>query len=407
MKRTMIFNAVVISLLLANSVLSAQLAVKGGTIYTMAGEPITDGTILIQDGKFLEIGSSGDVDIPNGWRTITAEVVTPGLIDAHTTVGLSGMLNQAHDKEQVEKSAPIQPELRAIDAYNGRDELVEWIRNLGVTTVHTGHGPRALISGQTMILKTVQENVSDGVIQPFAMLTGSLGQGGISRDGKKSPGTRAKIISMLRAELIKTGEYLNKIETAEEGKEPARNLRLEALGEVLQGNIPLLLTAHRHQDIGAALRLAKEFEFHLILDGASEAHLMIDDIKEAGVPVIVHPTMMRAEGDAENMTMEMASILDREGIPFALQSGFENYVPKNRVVLFEAAMAAAYGLPFEAALRSITIGAAEILEIDNRVGSIETGKDADLALFDGDPFEHTTHCTVVVIDGEVVKDSPR
>ncbi|MDA0347185.1 MAG: amidohydrolase family protein [Verrucomicrobia bacterium] len=396
-----------IGALLGNSVLSAELAVKAETIYTMDGEAISNGVILIDEGKFLEVGSAADVNIPNGWPTIEAVVVTPGLIDAHTTVGLSGMLNQAHDQEQVEKSSPIQPELRAIDAYNGRDELVDWIRNLGVTTVHTGHGPGSLISGQTMILKTVQQNISGNVIKPFAMITGSLGEDGINRDEKKSPGTRAKTIALLRAELIKTGEYLKKLDSAEEGKEPARDLRLEALGEVLQGNIPLLITAHRHQDIGAALRLAREFGFRLILDGASEAHLIIDDIKEAGVPVIVHPTMMRAGGDSENMTMEMAAILDREGIPFALQSGFESYVPKTRVVLFEAAMASSYGLPFEAALSSITISAAEILEIDDRVGSISVGKDADLALFDGDPFEYTTHCTGVVINGIIVKNTPQ
>ncbi len=390
-------------IVLANVPLSAQLAVKGDTVYTMAGEAISNGVILIEDGKFSSVGSAGDIVIPDGWLTLSAVVVTPGLIDAHTTVGISGLLNQAHDQEQVEKSAPIQPELRAIDAYNARDELVDWVRNLGITTIHTGHGPGALISGQTMILKTDRKNISDGTLNPFAMIAGSLGQGGLSKDEKKSPGTRAKTIALLRADLIKAGEYLEKLEKEEEGKKPDRNLRLEALGEVLQGNIPLLLTAHRHQDIGAALRLAEEFGFRLILDGASEAHLIINDIKDAGVPVIVHPTMMRAGGDKENMTMEMAAILDREGIPFALQSGFESYVPKTRVVLFEAAMAAAYGLAFESALGSITIKAAEILEIDDRVGSIEVGKDADLALFDGDPFEYVTHCTAVVIDGELVK----
>ena len=407
MNRITFFRIFSIGALLVPSVLSAELAVKAETIYTMDGVSISNGVILIDEGKFLEVGSAADVDVPNGWPTIEAVVATPGLIDAHTTVGLSGMLNQSHDQEQVEKSAPIQPELRAIDAYNGRDELVDWIRNLGVTTVHTGHGPGSLISGQTMILKTVQNNISDGVINSFAMITGSLGSAGINRDGKKAPGTRAKTISMLRTQLIKAEEYFKKLDAAEEGKEPARDLSLEALGEVLQGNIPLLITAHRHQDIGAALRLAREFGFRLILDGASEAYLIIDDIKEAGIPVIVHPTMMRAGGDSENMTMEMAAILDREGIPFALQSGFESYVPKTRVVLFEAAMATSYGLPFEAALSSITINAAEILEIDDRVGSITVGKDADLALFDGDPFEYTTHCTAVVIDGIIVNDSPQ
>ncbi len=387
--------------------LSANLAVKGETVYTMAGEAIKAGVVLIEDGKISQIGSADEVRIPDGWNTFSSAVVTPGLVDAHTTVGLSGMLNQAHDQEQVEKSAPMQPELRAIDAYNARDELVDWVRNLGVTTVHTGHGPGSLISGQTMILKTDQTSIGDGVLVPFAMVTGSLGTGGINREAKKSPGTRAKAIALLRTELIKANEYSAKLEKAEEGKEPSRNLRLEALVDVLQGKNPLLLTAHRHQDIGAAIRLAEEFGFKLILDGASEAHLMLEAIKKSGVPVIVHPTMMRAGGDGENMTLEMAAILDREGIPFAIQSGFESYVPKTRVVLFEAGMAAAYGLPFEAALSSITIDAARILGVDDRVGSLEVGKDADLALFDGDPFEYVTHCTAVIINGNVVSDTSR
>ncbi|MBC9868439.1 MAG: amidohydrolase family protein [Opitutae bacterium] len=395
-----------LSFLLALPALFAQLAVEGDVLHTMAGESIPDGVILIREGKFLEVGSSDAVEIPEGWPTLSAAVVTPGLIDARTVVGLSGLLNQKHDQEQLELSAAIQPDLRAFDAYNARDELVDWVRNFGVTTIHTGHAPGALISGQTMILKTDRENISDGILRPYAMLAGSMGRSGFSRNEKKSPGTRAKSIAMLRTQLIKTREYLRKREQADADKEPPRDLKLEALGEVLQGRVPLLLTAHRHQDIVSAIRLAKEFAFPLILDGASEAHLVLEEIKEAGAPVIVHPTMVRAQGELENATLEMAAILEREGILFAMQSGYETYVPKTRVVLFEAAMALAYGLSFEAALRSITINAAKLLGMDDRIGSIEAGKDADLALFDGDPFEYATHCTAVIIDGSVVKEEP-
>ena len=395
-----------LSFLLALPALSAQLAVEGDVLHTMAGESIPDGVILIREGKFLEVGSSDAVEIPEGWPTLSAAVVTPGLIDARTVVGLSGLLNQKHDQEQLELSAAIQPDLRAFDAYNARDELVDWVRNFGVTTIHTGHAPGALISGQTMILKTDRENISDGILRPYAMLAGSMGRSGFSRNEKKSPGTRAKSMAMLRTQLIKTREYLRKREQADADKEPPRDLKLEALGEVLQGRVPLLLTAHRHQDIVNAIRLAKEFAFPLVLDGASEAHLVLEEIKEAGAPVIVHPTMVRAQGELENATLEMAAILEREGILFAMQSGYEAYVPKTRVVLFEAAMALAYGLSFEAALRSITINAAKLLGMDDRIGSIEAGKDADLALFDGDPFEYATHCTAVIIDGSVVKEEP-
>ncbi|MBT5706893.1 MAG: amidohydrolase family protein [Verrucomicrobia bacterium] len=388
------------------SLSAADILVIGDTVYTMAGEPITNGAILIQRGKFAAIGKAEDLKKNGSHQVIRAKVVTPGLIDAHSTVGLSGMLNQPHDQEQVEDSDPMQPELRAIDAYNGRDGLADWIRNLGITTIHTGHGPGSLISGQTMIIKTDRENISDGVIRPLAMIAGALGESGLNRDNG-SPGTRSKAVSLLRAEFIKTQQYQTKRSTAEEGKEPDRNLRLEILAQVLDRKIPFLMTAHRHQDILTAIRIAEEFQFRLILDGASEAHLVLDDIKEAGIPVLVHPSMARPSQDRENMTFEMAKLLQQAGIPFAQQSGFEAYVPKTRVVLFEAAMSITYGLSFEDALKSITINAAKILGIADRVGSIEVGKDADLALFDGDPFEFVTHCVNTIIDGKVVSDAPR
>ena len=133
----------------------------------------------------------------------------------------------------------------------------------------------------------------------------------------------------------------------------------------------------------------------------------MDEIKAACVPVIVHPTMMRSYGDAENLSFENAKLLHDAGISIALQSGYEAYVPKTRVVLFEAAMAAAYGLPKEAALASITKGAAKILGISDRVGSLAPGKDADLAFYDGDPFEYTSHCVGVIIDGASVPVAKR
>ena len=168
-----------------------------------------------------------------------------------------------------------------------------------------------------------------------------------------------------------------------------------------------MITADRAQDIASALRLAQEFELLIWLDGAAEAYTLIDEIKQAGVPVIVHPTMQRATGQRENLSFETAAKLVSAGIPVALQSGYESYVPKTRVVLFEAAMAAANGLTFEQALASITIDAAKLLGVADRVGSLEVGKDGDVALFDGDPFEYTSHCVGVVINGEVVSRERR
>jgi imidazolonepropionase-like amidohydrolase len=379
---------------------AAQLAVQAEMLYTMAGAPLKNGVVLIKDGKIEAVGAN--LTIPNGYRTLKAKVVTPGLIDAHSVVGLAGILNYNHDQDQLELSEAIQPELRAEDAYNAEERLVKWIRDHGVTTVHTGHGPGALASGQTMIVKTDANTVTEAIVQTPAMVAFTLGTS-VSQNYKK-PGTRAKGAAMLREEFLKAQDYAKRMQAKDPSKRPARDLRMEILNEVLTGKLPALFTVHRATDILTALRLQKEFGFKLVLDGAAEAYLVIDDIKKAGVPVIVHPPMMRTVGDGENASLETAAKLRRAGIKVALQSGYESYVPKTRVVLFEAAIAAANGLSFEEALRTITIDAAEILGIAKRVGSIEKGKDADLVLFDGDPFEYTSHVCTVIINGKIVKE---
>ncbi len=182
---------------------------------------------------------------------------------------------------------------------------------------------------------------------------------------------------------------------------------METLARVVGARCRFWSTAQRAHDIVAALRLANEFNVRIVLDGGAEAYLVADQIKAAGVPVIVHATMYRAAGETENLSMETAATLRKAGIPVALQSGYEGYVPKTRVVLFEAAVAAANGLTFDEALAAVTIDAARIIGVVERVGSLEAGKDADLALFDGDPFEYTTHVTGVIINGQVVSETAR
>jgi imidazolonepropionase-like amidohydrolase len=392
--------------LLCGAPVSAQVAVRGETVYTMAGAPIKDGVVLVgTDGKIERVGPASTIRIPTGYKVLRAKVVTPGLVDAHSVVGLAGYLNQPHDQMQLDVSSAIQPELRAIDAYNARETLVEWLRVHGVTTLHTGHAPGALVPGQTMVVKTRGDEAEQSVIVPLASVAATLGSGGLAGQGK-SPGNRSKAVAMLRAELIKAKDYVAK-QAGPEDKRPARDLKLEALGKVISKDVPLLVTANRANDILTALRLAKEFDIRIVLDGAAEAYTVADQIKAANVAVILHPTMARAGGDMENMSMETAATLRKAGISVALQSGYEGYVPKTRVVLFEAAMAAANGLTFEQALGTVTIDAAKILGVDKRVGSLEAGKDGDLALFDGDPFEYVTHVTGVLIDGVVVSETPQ
>ncbi len=386
------------------------LAIHGDMVHTMAGPPIKDGLVIVAEGKIARVGAAKDVPVPAGARVLRGRVVTPGLVDAHTVVGLTGYLNQEQDQDQLDRGDPLQPELRAIDSYNPRERLIEWVRGFGVTTIHTGHAPGALVSGQTMVVKTLGDTVDEAVVRPAAMIAVTLGDqarpGG--DDPKKSPGTRSKAVAMLRGELVKTLDYVRKQQLPDVDKRPARDLRREAFAEALAGKLPLLVTADRATDIDAALRVAAEFKLRLVLDSAAEAYLLADRIKQAGVPVIVHPSMRRAGvGETENLSFETAATLRKAGIPVALQSGFEGYVPKTRVALFEAGIAAANGLEFEEALATITIDAARIIGVEDRVGSLQPGRDGDVAVFDGDPFEYTSHCTAVVIDGRVVTEEAR
>ncbi|NNF57122.1 MAG: amidohydrolase family protein [Rhodothermaceae bacterium] len=383
---------------------SAQLAVRGETVYTMAGPPITEGVVLVgADGTIERVGAAASVRIPDGYRTLEAAVVTPGFVDARSTVGLSGLLNQTQDQDALDRGDPLQPSLRAMDAYNARDELVEWLLSFGVTTVHTGHAPGALAAGQTTIVKTAYGTIDEALMDSTVMQAMTLGSG--IRGYFDKPGTRARAVADLRRALYAALEYDRK---RQEDADHALDLDKEALAAVATGRMPALLEAHHANDILTVLRLAREFpQMRLVLSGASEAYLVLDALREANVPVILHPTMVRAGGERENATMETAKLLHEAGIPFTLQSGYEAYVPKTRVVLFEAAIASAYGLAPDAALSAITLDAAQILGIADRVGSLEEGKDADLVLFDGDPLEYTSHVCTVVVDGRVVREGCR
>ncbi len=426
---------------LAGGPAAAQVAVRAETLHTVSGPPIQDAVVIAgADGKIEWVGPAADANIPDGVEVLEAAVVTPGLVDPHSVVGLSGALNSnvgpVRDQDQLERSSPIQPDLRAIDAYDANETLVEWVRTYGVTTLHTGHGPGALISGQTMIAKTRGRNVEQATVVPARMLAATLGNAVSSNF--QSPGTSSKGVAMLRGALIGAQAYLEQVRKAEDpgnagilpasegpgaeqsgdavssdddgddedndnAKPPARDLAKEALGQVLDGELSLLITANTVPEIAAALRLQHEFGFDLVLDGAAESYLLLDEIREAGVPVVLHPTMSRVR----NGSYETASRLADAGIPFALQTGFEGYVPKTRVLLWEAAIAAANGLGQGRALEAITLSPARILGIDDRVGSIEVGKDADLALFDGDPFEYTSHICGVIIESEVMSTECR
>jgi imidazolonepropionase-like amidohydrolase len=376
-----------------------------GTPATQAGRPVhvqvdrlyvtpervlSPGALLIRDGKIEAVGET--VSAPSDAIVVKAAVATAGLIDARTTVGLSGILNsEGHDQDQLDRSEVMQPQLRALDAYNAQEALVRYVRGHGVTTVNTGHGPGALVSGQTFIVKTHGRTADQDVIRVTSAVVANLGGEAGSR-----PGTRAKQISVLRAELTKV-KGLKTIEKSD--------LKSQAWRGVLDRKTPLIVHADRAQDIASALRLQREFGFVLWLEGGAEIPLVMDDVITAKVPVLLHPTMQRTYGDTASLSFEAAAKLHARNVRFAFTTGYEGYVPKIRVLLFEAQTAVANGLPEAAALRALTVDSASVLGLSERLGTLERGKQADVALFDGDPFEYTSHCVGTIIDGIVYADS--
>lgn len=406
-RRTLFIFVLAFIALAARPAHAQQVAVRADTLYPMTGDgPITNGVVLVEGRTIEAVGPAAQVDVPDDYRTLEASVVTPGIVDARATVGFTGLRNVDAANDVRDPSGPIQPELRAFDAYNWRESLVEFVQNLGVTTVNTGHAPGALMSGQTMIVKTGQP-LDEAIVDSTAMVAMTLGPS--VGENYQSPGTRAKSMAMMRQTLLEAQRYREQRQNAEssgdDSERPARKLRMEVLADVLAGEVPALITAHRASEIQSALRLAEEFDFELVLSGASEAYLLTDEIEAAGVPVILHPTMIRPGGAAGHAAFTTANKLTEAGIPVAIQSGYEPYVPKTRVALFEAAVAAGQSeLSRREALRTVTIDAARILGISAHVGSLEEGKHADLALFEGDPLQYTTQTCGVLIEGEVVSD---
>jgi len=379
---------------------TAQIAIKADLLYTVSGSPIREGVVLVKNGKIENVGAS--LSIPAGYQIIETKVCTPGLVDARSLVGISGSLNIPTDQDQLDKTSPIQPDLRAIDAYNPYEMLVKVIRDYGVTTIHTGHGVGALVSGQTMIAKTNTGTVEQVTIKPLSMLAMTIGS---SVSGNfSSPGTKAKQIAMIRTELLKAQQYQKKQADKDSTKRGPKDLKMDVLSMLLSGDIKALITVNSSTDIMSAIRLAKEFYLRLVINGGAEAYRLIPEIKAAKAEIILHATMARNGGDMVNMTRESAAILTAAGIPVSIESGYEAYVPKTRVISFEAGQAMVHGLSFDDALKSITLHPARLLGIDGRVGSIDIGKDADLVLYNGDPFEYLTKVCGVMIDGVMVKE---
>lgn len=372
--------------------------VLAGRVHTGNGPPIERGAVLIEDGRIAAIGAENEMRIPADATILTATEVTPGLIDPFCVAGLTGAWNIPADQDQDELSDPNQADLRVYDGFNPREPLLEFLQATGVTTVHTTPGRKNVIAGQTGLFRTDGSTVESAALRPVAGILVNLGEEPKAAYKSKMPDTRMGTAALVRKAFVEAQAYKAKPPTA-------RNPKHESLAAALDGKVPVYFAAHRKDDIGTALRLASEFKLKPVIALGTEAYRMAPELKKAGVTVVVHPTMQRAGSSIETLHSFVgnAAALDAAGVPVTICTGFEGYVPKVRVLRYEAAMAVgAGGLDHGRALRAITIDAAKLLGIDKDYGSIEKGKVADLVLYDGDPFEHTTHVTHTVMGGRVV-----
>ncbi|MSR32540.1 MAG: amidohydrolase [Gemmataceae bacterium] len=377
-----------------------RLCIRAGRIHTSVGPPIENGVILVEKGKIIAVGPAALVKIPLDTPELAAREVTCGLIDTHTSVGLAGALNIAADQDQDEISDPNQADLRVLDGFNPNEPLLEFQRRQGITLLHVVPGPANVLAGQTGVFRAWGSTVDAMKVRFPAGLLVNLGEIPKKTYSSKAPNTRMATAALLRAEFAKGRDHLRK--RSEDGKQEPKP-KLDPLADAVAGKLPVLFSAHRADDIQTALRLAKEFGLNARLHQATEAYLMTNELAQAKVPVIVHPTMQRvARMETFNTFTGNASALADKGVQISIGSGYEDYVPKSRSVRNEAAMAMVNGLGFDRALKSITIDAARILGVDKEFGSIAAGKAADLVLYDGDPFEHSTHVTHTIIAGRIV-----
>jgi imidazolonepropionase-like amidohydrolase len=382
-----------------------RLAVLAGIIHTAAGSSIRDGIVIIEDGKIKQVGSRQNVALPEQTQVLAAAVVTPGLIDAHSVVPVSGELNIPADQEQDEHSDPNQADLRVLDGFNPNEPLLQFLREQGVTVVHAVPGRVNVIAGQSGIFRTYGRTAEQMTLRSPAGILINLGEIPKQSYTGKLPTTRMGTASLIRTALAGAQNNLQKRSRFKDGdKAPPRNLKLEALEPALERKVPVVFSAHRADDLGTALRLAKEFNLKVVLDLGTEAYLVAPILADAKVPVVVHPTMQRIGSSMETLNTHLgnAAILADHHIPVVIGTGFEGYVPKTRVLRHEAAIAMVNGLGFDRALGAITLDAAKLLGIDDRFGSIEEGKVADLVLYDADPFEFSTHVTNTIMGGRVI-----
>lgn len=379
-------------------------AIVGGRMVPIEGEPIENGTVLIRDGKIAAVGR--DVEVPAGADRVdaTGRYVLPGFVEAHAHVGLAEEAEGWAGQDINELSDPITSYVRAIDAVNPADIGFRDAISGGVLAVNITPGSGNAIGGQTVAIKTWGRTVDEMVLRQPAGMKSALGENpkSVYAERKKAPSTRLGTAAVIRSAFVATRNYLAKVADAEEqGKPVERDLSLEALGGVLRREIPLRQHCHRADDIATAMRIAEEFGYDLVIDHGTEGHMIADIIAGRGIPVIIGPLFTnRSKVELRGRSLTNPGRLAAAGVTIAITTDHP-VVPIHLLVL-QAAVAVREGLDRETALRAITINPARILGVADRIGSLTVGKDADLVIWTGDPFDVMSRAERVFVDGREI-----
>jgi imidazolonepropionase-like amidohydrolase len=412
--------ALMAALAFTSQLRAQNFALVADHLYTMDASPQGGpGMVLIRDGRIEDVQPGANPQPPKGYEVIRGAYVTPGLIDADTTTGVSGAYNIPADQDEDESTDPNTADVNVRDSLNPEDLLYQYVNAYGVTTLQVTPGPTNPIAGRAGIFKTAGPQSPFRTMDQLSVRMNSgmvfnLGEWPKQTYGKtrKAPVTRMKTAEMIRDALLQARQYQEKWdkwkqEGSDVSKQPAIEPKMAALADVVTGKTPAIFNAYRADDIDTAIRIGTEFHLKYMLASVTEGYLIREKIKQAAVPCLVGAVMQPIENlETANASYENAALLQQAGIPISIMTGYVAYVPKSRVLLFEAAVAAANGLGMEPALRAITISPARILGIDDRVGSLSKGKDADAVVFDGDPLEYTSHVKQVLVQGAVTYRRP-
>ena len=397
------------------------IAIINGRVLTITKGTIEGGTVLIEGGKIKAVGK--DVPVPAGAEVIDAagKWVTPGLIDAHSHIAIFGEPSVEATNDGNECTDPITPHVRAIDAINPADPAIKDTLSAGVTAVWTGPGSGNVIGGTGVVIKLRGRTIDEMVIPGTESMKMALGENPkrVYGSQKKFPMTRMGNAAALREALIKAQTYLEKFKRAEEDaakeskeksykvepKYPERDLKLEMLGKVLRRELRCRIHCHRADDILTAIRIAEEFGLDIAIEHTTEGWKVADILAAKKIPCTVGPNdLYRAKMELENFQLANAGILAKAGVKVAIQV---DAFSTTRWLPVHAGMLVRFGMPEEEALKAVTINAAEIIGVADRLGSLEPGKDADIAIFSGHPFCTFSRCEKAFIDGQEVFDAQK